>query len=103
MGLLDDYQNSSASGNSDDAQKDPEMRRKRAELERNIAMSGSDLKKVIREIEELEAQARRFKKREERIRIERDDLDKQVKNMQDNKSLLEEEVAVLKKKLKVLQ
>ncbi|TSA45854.1 hypothetical protein D4R51_01125 [bacterium] len=102
MGLLDDYQKSNAEENSDATQNEPDTRRKRADLERNIAMADADLKKVLREIEDLEAQARRFKKQEERIRIERDDLDKQVKKLQDNKRLLEEEIGGLKKKLKIL-
>lgn len=102
MGLLDDY-NSSADENGDAAQNEPDARRKRVDLERNISMAESDLKKVLREIDELDGQARRFKKEEERIRIERDDLDKKVKKLQDNQRILDEEIRGLKKKLKVLR
>ena len=62
----------------------------------------SDLKKMVREIEDLEAQRRRFKKEEERIRIERDDLDKNLKKLNNGRMLLEEEIRGLKKKLKTL-
>lgn len=101
MALLDDYsQNSNAGSDADDP---GDMRRKRAEIDSQIAISESNLKKVLRERTDLEIEQRRLKKSEERIRVERDALDKKLKKIQDDQRLLEEEVRGLKKKMKVLQ
>ncbi|HLM84379.1 MAG TPA: hypothetical protein VK254_04210 [Candidatus Bathyarchaeia archaeon] len=83
-------------GNPNDA------RRQRADLERQIVMTDSDLKKTLREIEDLDQQKRRFKKQEERIRVERDELDKKLKKLDNDRMFLEEQIGGLKKKLKIL-
>ena len=102
MGLLDDYNQSM--GDEDAPAADPaDSRKKRAELEQQIVIAESDLKKVLREREDFEAEKRRLKKEEERIRVERDALDEKLKKIQDNQRLLEEEIKGAKKKLKVLQ
>ncbi len=100
MTLLDDYNQSA----SDDSQKkDPaDSRKKRAELERQIVIAGSDLKKTLREKQDMEALGHRLKKDEERIRIERDALDEKIKKISEEQRLLEEEIGGLKKKLKIL-
>ena len=104
MDLLDDYQNIEESSDEESAVSDSDTsRRKRAEFERQVVILNSDLKKTLREIEELEQQRKRFKKSEERIRIERDDLDKKLKMLNNDRMLLEEQVRGLKKKLKILQ
>lgn len=103
MGILDDYQNSEEALGEESSASDPNAaRRKRLDLERQIVILDSDLKKMIREIDDLEAQRRRFKKEEERIRIERDDLDKKLKKLNNDRMFLEEEIRGLKKKLKAL-
>ncbi|MFH0930052.1 MAG: hypothetical protein V1814_02255 [Candidatus Moraniibacteriota bacterium] len=105
MGILDDYQNQNAGEATDEEapESDPsEARRKRLDIERQIVILDSDLKKMIREIEDLEAQRRRFKKEEERIRIERDELDKTLKKLNNDRMFMEEEIRGLKKKLKAL-
>lgn len=103
MSLIDDYQNSSEVADDDSNLNDPNAgRRKRSELERQIVILDSDLKKTIREIEDLEQQRRKFKKEEERIRIERDGLDKKLKMLNNDRMSLEEQIGGLKKKLKVL-
>jgi len=100
MGLLDDFlQDSGTSGNDSDA---GDIRRKRAEIERQIVISESNLKKVLREKTDLEIEQRRLKKSEERIRVEREALDQKMKRIQDNQRYAEEEVRNLKKKMKVL-
>lgn len=101
MSLLDDYNQNM--GDEDTQAVDPtDSRKKRAELERQIVISESNLKKVLREREDLEIEQRRLKKSEERIRVERDALDKKLKKVQDSVRLSEEEIHSLKKKLKVL-
>lgn len=103
MALLDDYQKmGSDQENADSVEQQRATRRKRAELERQIAILDSDLKKTIREREEMEGLKRKFKKEEERIRIERDELDKNIEKLQNSQTLLEEEIRGLKKKLKSL-
>ncbi|MDI6777921.1 MAG: hypothetical protein QMD77_01915 [Patescibacteria group bacterium] len=105
MGILDDYQNTqNDETNAETNTADPATsRKKRAELERQIVIAESDLKKVLREKTDLESEQRRLKKEEERIRVERDALDEKLKKIQDNQRLLEEEIHGLKKKLKVLR
>jgi len=100
MGLLDDYSQNDAVGG--DAADPADSRKKRAELERNIVIAESDLKKILREKADLEIEQRRLKKSEERIRVERDALDKKLKKVQDDQRLLEEEIHRLKKKLKLV-
>jgi len=102
MSLLDDY-NQNISDENSQAVDPSDIRKKRAELERQIVIADSDLKKLLREKQDLEADQRRLKKEEERIRIDRDALDKKLKKIQDNVRLLEEETHSLKKKLKVLK
>lgn len=103
MSLLDDYQNIDETTGEELSGPDPNAsRRKRSELERQIVILDSDLKKTIREIEDLEQQRRKFKKEEERIRIERDGLDKKLKMLNNDRMSLEEQIGGLKKKLKVL-
>jgi chromosome segregation ATPase len=103
MGILDDYQNlNGEQGVEESAMDRANMRRKRADLERQIVILESDLKKTIREIEEMEGQKRKFKKEEERIRIDRAELDKNLEKLKNNQTLLEEEIRGLKKKLKSL-
>jgi len=100
MGILDDYsQNDTVGGDVADP---VDSRKKRAELERQIVIADSDLKKLLREKQDLEAEQRRLKKEEERIRVDRDVLDKRLKKMQDDQRLLEEEIHRLKKKLKLV-
>jgi chromosome segregation ATPase len=100
MALLDEYLQNS--GGDDDT--DPgDLRRKRAEINRQVVISESNLKKVLRERDDLEIEQRRLRKSEERIRVERDALDGRLKKVQDNQRLLEEEIKGLKKELKVLQ
>jgi len=103
MALLDDYQNIGETTDDESSAVDPNAaRRKRTDLERQIVILDSDLKKTLREIEDLEQQRRRFKKEEERIRIERDDLDKKLKKLDNDRMILEDQIHGLKKKLKVL-
>lgn len=105
MSLLDDYQNFQEENlDGAGAAADPTAQRKnRAEIERRIVILNSDLKKTLREIEELELQRRKFKKQEERLRVDEDALDKTLKKMQDDARRLEEEIGGLKKKLKILR
>ncbi len=102
MGLLNDY---SQSGGDDGSQTaDPvDIRKKRAELERQIVIVDADLKKLLREKQDLEMEKRKLRKQEERLRVERDALDKKLKDMENSQRLLEEEIKGLKKKLKVLR
>jgi len=101
--LLDDYQNADEIADDDSNLDDPNAaRKKRSEIELQIVILSSDLKKILREIVDLEAQKRKFKKEEQRIRIERDELDKNLKKLQDDQRRLEEEIGGLKKKLKIL-
>ncbi|OGI26475.1 MAG: hypothetical protein A3J76_00805 [Candidatus Moranbacteria bacterium RBG_13_45_13] len=101
MSLLNDYNQNM--GGEDSQIADPaDSRRKRDEVERQIAITESDLKKVLRERTDLESEQRRLKKEEERIRVERDALNEKLKKIQDNQRLLEEEIRGFKKKLKTL-
>lgn len=101
MGLLDDYSQGDDAG--DDSASDPaNSRKKRVELERNIVIADSNLKKILREKTDLEIEQRRLKKNEERIRVERDFLDRKLKKIQNDQRLFEEEIRELKKKLKTL-
>jgi len=103
MGLLDDYQNIDETSDDESSAIDPSAtRRKRSDLERQIVILDSDLRKTQREIEEYEIQKRRLKKEEERIRIDREDLDKKLKMLDNDRMSLEEQIRGLKKKLKVL-
>lgn len=104
MSLLDDYQKSQEENAGEaGAPADPaDDRRARAEIERQITMTDSDLKKTIREIEDMEQQKRRFKKEEERLRVEENILDTEVKKLYNTRMSLEEEIRGLKKKLKML-
>ena len=69
MSLLDDYQNMDEASDDESSAADPgASRRKRADIERQIVMLDSDLKKTEREIEDMEQQRRKFKKEEERIK-----------------------------------
>ncbi len=102
MSIIDDY--NQEMDEQDSSSSDPaDSRRKRAQLERQIVIAESDLKKVLREKQTFESERRELKKREERIRIERDALDEKLKKIEDNGRLLEEEIGSLKKKLKTLQ
>jgi chromosome segregation ATPase len=105
MGLIDDYQGSQEDGEevADDPSGLSGMRKKRADIERQIIMVDSDLKKLLREKEDFELEQRKLRKDEERIRIERDILDGNLKKMENDQRLLEEEIKGLKKKLKVLR
>lgn len=103
MGILDDYQNVGEEVDEESSASDPsDARRKRSDLERQIVILDSDLKKMIREIEDLEQQKRRFKKEEERIRIDRDELDKNLKKLDNDRTSLDDQIRGLKKKLKAL-
>ena len=73
------------------------------ELESQIVISESNLKKILREREILEIEQRRLKKSEERIRVERDALDRKLKKIQENQRYSEEEIRGLKKKMKIIQ
>jgi len=104
MGLLDDYQNIDETADDGSPALDPStMRRKRMDLERQIVILDSDLGRTKREIEQYEMQKRKFKKEEERIRIDREDLDKKLKNLDNDRVSLEDQIRLLKKKLKILQ
>ncbi len=98
MGILDDYNQNDDAGGADPA----DARRRRSRLERDIVIAESDLKKVLRERTDLEIEQKRLKKQEERIRVERDALDRKLKKTEDDQRLLEEEIKSLKKKLKTL-
>lgn len=101
MVLIDDYnQNTSEDGGQGANSADD--RRQRAEIERQITIADSDLKKTLREIEDLELQRRKFKKEEERLRIDEDALDKDIKKLYNDKLLLEGNIQQLKKRLKAL-
>jgi chromosome segregation ATPase len=103
MGILDDYKSDNEAVDEESSATDPsEGRRKRSDLERQIVILDSDLGKMLREIEELEQQKRKFKKEEERIRIDRDELDKTLKKMENDRTSLEDQIQGLKKKLKAL-
>jgi chromosome segregation ATPase len=103
MGLLDDYQNMDETTDETSSGIDPAAaRRKRSDLERQIVILDSDLRKTQREIEQYEIEKRRLKKDEERIRIDRDDLDKKLKNLDNDRVSLEDQIRLLKKKLKTL-
>ena len=83
MGLLDDYsQNSDDSGGASDP---GDIRRQKMELESQIVISESNLKKILREREILEIEQRRLKK------------------IQENQRYSEEEIRGLKKKMKIIQ
>jgi len=104
MGILDDYSQFEPEEETVAQESDPDrLRRQRADFERKILITDADLRKLLREKQDLELSQRRLKKQEERIRIDRDVLDKKIKKMQDDQRLLEEEIHGLKKKLKILQ
>lgn len=103
MGILDDYKSDNEALDEESSAADPsEARRKRLDIERQIVILDSDLGKILREAEDLEIQKRKFKKEEEHIRIERDELDKNLKKLNNDRMFMEEEIRLLKKKLKVL-
>jgi SpoVK/Ycf46/Vps4 family AAA+-type ATPase len=104
MGLLDDYSKYSGEDveEAEDISDPAVLRRKRAELERNIVMTEADLKKTLREKQALEVEQRKLKKEDERIRVERDALDKKLKKIEDDERYQTEEIKGLKKKLKLL-
>lgn len=104
MGLIDDYQNIDETADDGSPVLGPnELRRKRLDLERQIVILDSDLRKTQREIEQYEMQKRKLKKDEERIRIDREDLDKKLKSIDNDRVSLEDQIRILKKKLKTLQ
>jgi chromosome segregation ATPase len=104
MGLLDDYQNIDETADDGSLAMDPNTaRRKRLDLERQIVILDSDLRKNHREIEQYEIQKRRFRKEGERLRIDQEDLDKKLKNLDNDRVSLEDQIRLLKKKLKTLQ
>jgi len=90
-------------GNLDGSSDPADLRKKRAGLERQIVITKSDLRKILRQKQDVELEARRLKKQEERIRADRDALDKKLKKLEDDQRLLEEEIKGCKKKLKVLK
>ncbi|MFA5925556.1 MAG: hypothetical protein WC831_01360 [Parcubacteria group bacterium] len=104
MGLLDEYQNLEEDGaaNSGTGTDPADLRKKRAEIERQIVITESDLKKKLRVKQDLEIEQRKLKKEGERLRVERDALDGKAKELENEIRLLEEEVRGLKKKQKVL-
>ena len=103
MGILDDYKSDNETLDGEDSASDPnEARRKRLDIERQIVILDSDLGKILREIEDLEIQKRKFKKEEERIRIDRDELDKTLKMRNNDRMSLDDQIRGLKKKLKTL-
>jgi chromosome segregation ATPase len=103
MGLLDDYQNIDETADDESLAIDPNtLRRKRLDLERQIVILDSDLGKISREIEQYEIQKRRFRKEGERLRIDREDLDKKLESLDNDRVSLEDQIRLLKKKLKVL-
>jgi chromosome segregation ATPase len=103
MSLIDDYQNIDEDAKEGLSETDPSaLRRKRMDIERQIVILDSDFRKNQREIEQYEMQKRKFKKDEERIRIERDDLDKKLKSLDNDRVSLEDQIRLLKKKLKTL-
>jgi hypothetical protein len=102
MGIINDYLQSEEVG--DEEVTDPTTsRRKRADLERQIVMIDSDLRKILREKQDLDMEQRRLRKQEERIRIGRDALDRKMKKIEDDQRYFEDEIRLLKKRLKVLQ
>ncbi len=103
MGLLDDYSQLDDLGSDDDTGADPaDARRKRSDLERQIVILDSDLRKLLRTKQDSEMDQRRLKKQEERVRVERDALAEKIKKMEESQRLLEDEIKGLKKKLKTL-
>jgi len=104
MGLIDDFQDSQQDGDGDEMGSigGSAKRKDKADLERQIIMVNSDLRKLLREKEDLELEQRKLRKDEERIRVEREILDEKMKKMDNEQRLLEEEIKGLKKKLKTL-
>ncbi|MFA6193553.1 MAG: hypothetical protein WC726_01685 [Parcubacteria group bacterium] len=103
MGILDDYKSDNEAADEESSTSDPsEARRKRLDIERQIVILKSDRGKILREVEDLEIQKRKFKKEEERLRINRDDLEKTLKKKSTDLMFLEEEIKGLNKKLKSL-
>jgi|GEM_PF-926009 hypothetical protein len=104
MGLIDDYSKYSDEDveETEDISDPAVLRRKRAELERNIVIAEADLKKTLREKQALEVEQRKLKKEDERIRVGRDALDKKLKKIEDDERYQTEEIKGLKKKLKLL-
>jgi len=102
MGILGDYLQSKEEG-GEGSNLDPQtLRRRKADLERQIVIADSDLRKILREKQEFEMQQRRLKKSEERIRVERDSLEKILKKMENDQMVLQDEILKYKKQLKVL-
>jgi len=103
MGILDDYKSDNEATDGEASTDDPsEARRKRLDIERQIVILKSDRGKIMREVEDLEIQKRKFKKEEERIRINRDELEKTLKKKSTDLMFLDEEIKGLNKKLKSL-
>ena len=103
MGILDDYKSDNEALDEESSASDPsEARRKRLDIERQIVILKSDLGKIMREVEDLEIQKRKFKKEGERLRINRDELEKTLKKKNTDLMFLEEEIKGLNKKLKSL-
>jgi chromosome segregation ATPase len=102
MALIDDYSqdmNTQEWHPADEAT----VRRRRDDLQRQVTIVDSDLKKIIREIEEIEIEKRRLKKETERIRVDADELDKKSKKLDNDRRFLEEQLQNLRKKLKTLR
>lgn len=104
MGLIDDFQDAQNDGSEGEMGSigGSTKRKDSADLERQIIMVNSDLKKLLREKEALELEQRKLRKDEDRIRLEREILDEKMKKMDNEQRLLEEEIKGLKKKLKTL-
>ncbi|MFA6194036.1 MAG: hypothetical protein WC726_04205 [Parcubacteria group bacterium] len=103
MGILDDYKSDNEAADEESSTSDPsEARRKRLDIERQIVILKSDRGKILREVEDLEIQKRKFKKEEERLRINRDELEKTLKKKSTDLMFLDEEIQGLNKKLKSL-
>ncbi len=101
--VLDDQNLNEENGQTPDPAEERRARTQRAEIERQIVILESDLKKIIQGITDVEIQKRKLEKEEKRIRVERDVLDRNMKALDNDRKRLEEEIRNLKKDLKKLQ
>lgn len=74
----------------------------RNNLQREMIMKESDLKKVLAEKTKLEGEIRELKKDESRIRIEMENKQGQIKKIEQEAMMMEAELKNLKKKMNLL-
>lgn len=73
----------------------------REEIEHEMVITESDLRKVLLEVSVLEDDIRRLKKEEARDRIEREEKEETLRKKKGEKDMMEEELKQLKKKLNI--